>query len=148
MNQHPVITPRKPLPSAGKRSEESARRPSGRMVLCLGGLPNAAVIERYFQERGWKVFVSDSAIEARSLSRASNASVAVLAEEVPGDESGWLTSWKLLHDHPKTQVIVVGTRPAEQGGRFAEFVGAKAYVPATESAAGIGRALNGTESHI
>lgn len=141
MTHQPIYTARNPSPARGKRAEGTARRPSGRMVLCLGQLPQAAVIERYFQERGWKVLLAPSGYDARTMARKSGASVVVLAEESPAQESGWLTCWKLLSEMPNAQVIVVGSRSAEEGCRLAEFVGASAYVPATESALGIDYAM-------
>ena len=145
MIPQPIVTDRRPSPTAGKRCEEIPRRSSGHMILCLGALPHAEFIERYFQERGWNVFVAQSASAARSLSRSSRAPVAVLAEEVPGDESGWLTTWKLLHDNPKAQVVVVGTGSPEKGFRLAELVGASAYVADADPAVAIGLALGASE---
>ena len=138
MNQQPVIFNRK-TSSVGKRNEEVSRRP-GRMVVCLGNLPHVAVIERYFQERGWKVQLAGSADEARLLIRQSDATVALLAEDAP-DESGWITCWKVLSDQPATQVCVIGTKPADEGSRFADFVGAAAYISAAEPASGIAQIL-------
>jgi ActR/RegA family two-component response regulator len=138
MNQQPVITTRKPSPS-GKRTDEASGRP-GRMVVCLGDLPHAAVIERYFQERGWKVEAAKSGAEVRLLVRKCPAPLVLLSER-SNEESGWVTCWKVLSDRPKTRVCVIGPRPAAEGARFAEFVKAAAYIPQTESTAGIARYL-------
>ena len=43
------------------------------------------------------------------------ASVALLAEEIHAEESGWLTCWKLLQESPKTKVIVLSASHAERG---------------------------------
>ena len=117
---------------------------SARMVLCLGDLPQAATIERYFQEQGWKVHLADSGCEVRQIVREQAASVALLAEELPNLESGWLTCWKLLSEAPETQVIVLGSSHIERGERRAEIVGATAYFRATEPASSIFRTLHST----
>lgn len=142
MNQQPVITTRKPSPG-GKRSDETSCR-AGRMVVCLGNLPQGAVIERYFQERGWEVLAARSGEEARLLVRKCSNPV-VLLTEYAADESGWVTCWKVLSDRPTLQVCVIGPRPAEEGARLAEFVKAAAYISEIESAAGIARILRENE---
>jgi hypothetical protein len=114
------------------------------MVVCLGTLPGAPVIERYFQERGWKVMAANSGAEARQLARVCIEPVVLLAEET-ADESGWLTCWKVLSDRPNARVCVVGPRPAEEGARLAKLVKATAYIPQSESAVGIARALKETQ---
>jgi len=134
MNQQPVISTRKTSPGGKK---------PGRMVVCLGALPNAPVIERYFQERGWKVQAAMSGTEARLLVRQSIEPVVLLAEET-SEESGWLTCWKVLSDRPDSQVCVIGPRPAEEGARLAQLVKAAAYIPQSESAAGIALVLKET----
>jgi DNA-binding response OmpR family regulator len=111
------------------------------MIMCLGDLPQSAVIERYFQERGWKVVLAETGGDARRLVQQHGAGVALLAEEPPFEESGWLTCWKLLSEAPGTQVVVVGTSETEQGERQAEIVGAAAYVHADEPASSIFRTL-------
>jgi CheY-like chemotaxis protein len=133
-----------PQPSKGVGAP---RRRSGRMVLCLGDLPNVAVIERYFQERGWRVHLAETGGEARLLVREHEASVALLAEEQPNEESGWLTCWKLLNEAPETQVIVLGASHAERGARRAAMVGA-AYVRASEPVASIYRTLHPTQGSV
>jgi CheY-like chemotaxis protein len=148
MNQQSILSPRKPRPQQGRRDEETARRLAGRMVLCLGDQSNSAVIERYFQERGWRVHLANSGLEARALVREMDASVALLAEEIPADESGWLTCWKLLQEAPKTKVIVIGASHVERGATRAEFIGATAYLRATEPAASIYRTLHAPEGSV
>lgn len=141
MNQQPVISSRKPCPGMGNRCEEAVRRPVNRVVLALGEMGQTAVLERLFQERGWKVQIASSGAEARALARKCSTAAVLLAEQPACDESGWLTCWKLLRDRPKVKVIIVGTRPAESGSRLAKFVGACGYVPASESAMKIAAAL-------
>ena len=143
MNQQPVITNRKPAPG-GIRADETSCRP-GRMVLCLGSLPHAAVIERYFQERGWRVLAANSGAEVRLLIRKYSETVVLLTEE-SAEESGWVTCWKVLSDRPKTQVCVIGPAPCGRRARLAELVKATAYIPETESAAGIAQILKETSS--
>jgi hypothetical protein len=142
MKQQPVISTRMPSP-CGKRIEETARRP-GRMVVCLGTMPNAPVIERYFQERGWKVQAAASGAQARQFVRECCEPVVLLAEE-SNEESGWLTCWKVLSDQPNARVCVIGPRPAEEGARLAKLVKAAAYIPESESAAEIALALRKTQ---
>jgi ActR/RegA family two-component response regulator len=141
MSQQLVLTERKPMCALRMRGMEGVRRVAGRMVLALGGLPHAAVVERYFQERGWRVALAGSGQEARALARKAPAAVVVLVEETVGDESGWLIAWKLLHERPDACVIVVGNGPEDVGRRRAEFVGATAYVSVENTAAGIAVAL-------
>jgi ActR/RegA family two-component response regulator len=141
MSLQPVMTQHKPLCALRMRGMDGVRRVAGRMVLALGGLPHAAVVERYFQERGWRVAPAGSGMEARALARKAPASTVVLVEELAGDESGWLTAWKLLHERPDACVIVVGDGPEDVGRRRAEFIGATAYVSAANTAAGIAVAL-------
>jgi len=131
----------RPTRKQHRRDEDGTRRLAGRMVLCVGELANAAVIERYFQERGWRVHLAESGIQARQLVREQRASVALLAEEATDQESGWLTCWKLLHESPKTRVVVLGSSHAERGARRAEIVGAERYLHESESAATVYRAL-------
>jgi DNA-binding response OmpR family regulator len=111
------------------------------MVLCLGGWPRAAVLERYFQERGWKVYIADSADSARRFVRKHGPSVVLLADEPADHESGWLTAWKLLRDKPGSKVVLVGNLPVEKGKRFAKIVGATDYLPGSETAVGLARLL-------
>ncbi|MCE9532824.1 MAG: hypothetical protein K8T89_17135 [Planctomycetes bacterium] len=139
MYKLPNIPERKP--NAGPRGEDGFRRNGKRMVLCLGQLTQAAVIERFFQERGWSVRLAKTEQEARTLARDSASCVVLLAEENAESESGWLTCWKLLSDKPNAKVIVLGDQAPDQGSRMAGFVGAMAYVAAKDSAAGISRVL-------
>ena len=141
MNQQPLLSPRKPSTLHGKRTPDAPRRVAGRTILCLGDLPGAAVIERFFQERGWRVQRASSGSEVRAIAYAHQASAAIITEYPPNDQSGWLTCWKLLGDRPMMNVVIVGDRDAAEGRRWADFVGASAYVPASESTAGICRAL-------
>lgn len=141
MNQQPVISSRKPCPGMGNRCEETARRPVNRVVLALGGTGQAAVLERLFQERGWRVQIASSGAEARALARKCGTAAVLLAEQPALDESGWLTCWKLLRDRPKVKVLIVGDRTPESGARLAKFVGACGYIPASESALKIAAAL-------
>jgi hypothetical protein len=145
MSQQPVISSRRPSSFLGKRLEESFHCRNARMVLALADLPQASVIERYFQEGGWNVFLAASGCEARRLARRFGASAVLLAEEPPNEESGWLTSWKLLRDRPKVRVVVIGRQPAEWGRRFAEFVGAAGYVNALEPVASVAGVLDSSE---
>ena len=141
MNQQPTMSPRKPSILYGKRIDDAPRRSAGRMILCLGNLPGMAVIERYFQERGWRIHLAGSGNEAREAAYALEATAAIVAEYAPNEESGWLTCWKLLSGKPKMNIVIVGDRDVDEGSRLADFVGASAYVPASQSAAGICRAL-------
>ena len=141
MNQQPVISTRKPVGSHG-RQEENARCARGRMILWLSAWARTPVLERYFQERGWKVHVAESADEARGLVRDHGPSVVILSDENNDHESGWLTAWKLLRDKPGSRVVLVGDLPTEQGKRFAKLVGACDYLPASETAVGIARLLH------
>ena len=141
MTKQPLLSPRKPFTHQPKRVEDAPRRFAGRTILCLGDLPGSAVIERYFQERGWRVQRASSGSEAREIAHANHASAAIIAEYPPNDQSGWLTCWKLLGDRPMMDVVIVGERTVEEGTRLANFVGASAYVTASESTAGICRAL-------
>jgi len=131
----------RPTHKPHRRDEDGHRRLAGRMVLCLGRLPTAAVIERYFQERGWRIHLAQSGMEARRMVREHRASVAMLAEEAPDQESGWLTCWKLLHELPKTRVVVLGPSHVERGSKRAEIVGASAYLHESTSAATVYRTL-------
>lgn len=140
MNQQPVLSCRKPVSSVN-RHEDSARSLRNRMVLCLGNWPRAAVLERYFQERGWKVHMADSADAARGFVRRHGPSVVLLSDENTEHESGWLTSWKLLRDKPGSKVILVGELPLEKGKRFGNMVGASDYLPSSESALGLAKML-------
>jgi ActR/RegA family two-component response regulator len=118
------------------------------MVMSLGDLPASAVIERYFQERGWRVHVAESSCEVRELVRKHGASAALLAEELPNQESGWLTCWKLLSEVPKTQIVVLGSSHAERGARWAKAVGAVGYLRANEPASAVYRALHAAEGSV
>ena len=140
MNQQPVISARKPVGSLN-RHDDSALSIRNRMVLCLGAWPRAAVLERYFQERGWRVHIADSADSARRFVRKHGPSVVLLADENTDHESGWLTSWKLLREKPESKVVLVGNLPVEKGKRFVEIVGATDYLPSSETAAGLARLL-------
>ena len=137
-----ILTARPASPRSAQREDDGARRATGRMVICLDELPNGAVIERYFQERGWRVHLAQTSCQARTLVRETGASVAVLAEETPGQESGWLTCWKLLHETPQTRVFVVGASHVERGERRAAVVGAAGYFHCSESAAGVYRSVH------
>jgi ActR/RegA family two-component response regulator len=148
MMKQPVITNRKPAHPLGIRDTDAQRRRMGRIVVCLGDLPLSAVIQRYFQERGWKVHLAESGCEARSLVRMHGAPVALLAEEPPQQESGWLTGWKLLNESPKTRVVVLGSSHAERGARWAHAIGAVAYLRASEPASAIYRALHTSEGSV
>ncbi len=148
MMKQPVIPHRKPGLQHGIRDEDTQRRRTGRMVMCLGDLPLSAVIQRYFQERGWKVHLAASGSEVRSLVRECGASVALLAEEPPMQESGWLTCWKLLNESPKTRVVVLGSSHAERGARWAAAIGAVAYLRASEPASAIFRTLHASEGSV
>jgi hypothetical protein len=139
MNQQPVISARKPVVSPN-RTDESTRGVRNRMVLCLANWPRGAVLERYFQERGWRVYVAESAEAARRFVRKNGPSVVLLADEPAVDESGWLTSWK-LRDKPGCKVVLVGNLPLEQGKRYAQLVGAADYLPSSETAVGMARLL-------
>jgi ActR/RegA family two-component response regulator len=140
MNQQPMISARKPVGSLN-RHEEHAQSTRNRMVLCLGGWPRAAVLERYFQERGWKVYIADSGDSARRFVRKHGPSVVLLADECTDHESGWLTSWKLLHEKPGSKVVLVGNLPVEKGKRFVKIVGATDYLPSSETAVGLASML-------
>jgi CheY-like chemotaxis protein len=147
MMKQPAINHRKPGLQPVIREEDTQRR-TGRMVMCLGDLPLSAVIQRYFQEHGWKVHLAESGCEARSLVRKHGASVALLAEEPPRQESGWLTCWKLLNESPKTRVVVLGSSHAERGARWAQAIGAVAYLRASEPASAIFRTLHAPEGSV
>ncbi len=140
MKQQPVISARKPACSQN-RHEDGARNVRNRMVLCLGQWPRAAVLERYYQERGWKVDMADSADAARKLVRKHGASVVILADENTEHESVWLTSWKLLREKPGSKVFLVGNLPIEQGKRYVKMIGAADYLPSSETAIGIANML-------
>ena len=140
MNQQPVISARKPASSLN-RHDDSARCVRNRMVLCLGDWPRAAVLERYFQERGWKVHMAHSADSARHFVRKHGPSVVILADENTEHESGWLTSWKLLREKPGSKVVLVGNLPIEKGKRYVKMVGAADYLPSSETAMGVARML-------
>lgn len=140
MTQQPVLCNRKSASSVS-RHEDSARMLRNRMVLCLGNWPRAAVLERYFQERGWKVHMAETADDARGLVRSHGPSVVLLSDENTEHESGWLTSWKLLRDKPGSKVILVGELPIEKGKRFVKMVGASDYLPSSETAMGLAKML-------
>lgn len=140
MNQHPVISARKPA-SSHSRFEDAARTLRNRMVLCLGKWPRAAILERYFQERGWKVHMAESADAARHFVRKHGPSVVLLADDNSESESGWLTSWKMLRDKPGSKVVLVGDLPVEKGKRYVKWIGATEYLPSSESAIGMANLL-------
>jgi len=142
MFKNPTLTDRGTKAHDGWHESDLPRRLNKRMVLCLGNLPQAAVIERFFQERGWIIRLAVNGDEARQLARDTDNCVVVLAEEAPEHESGWLTCWKLLNKKSKTRVVIIGDQESDLGIRQAAFVGATAYVNASESARGICRALH------
>ena len=145
MKQQPVISTTRKTSCLFASRKDAARRYARRMVLCLGDLPQSAVMERFFQERGWKVLMAASGQDVRQLVKKCEVSVVVIAEEQKELESGWLTCWKLLNEKPETDVIIVGNRAIEQGARFAHFVGARAYVAAEDSPSTISRLLHCSE---
>src|SRR4051812_14823054 len=134
------------LPTVCDRPRHESRRKNStdQLVMCVGDLPQSAVIERYFQERGWKVHLADSGFDARQLVRQYAAGTALLIEESPALESGWLTCWKLLSEAPETRVIVLGSSHVERGERRAEIVGATAYLRETTPASRIFQVLCST----
>src|SRR5262245_23154492 len=115
MYQQPVTETRKSSNPHGLREENTQRRRCGKLVLSLSELPQGAVIERYFQERGWKVQLATDGTDARRLVKKMKASVVILSEQAGAQESGWLTCWKLLSESPNTKVIVVGESHVERG---------------------------------
>ncbi|OAI53590.1 hypothetical protein AYO44_04145 [Planctomycetaceae bacterium SCGC AG-212-F19] len=82
---------------------------------------------RQFQEMGWEVYPAETAADVRRLATAGPASVVILPTEF-GEESGWLTCAKLVREHPRHRVILVGqyTTPALQ--RYTSFVGGTALL--------------------
>jgi hypothetical protein len=135
MNKQPVLTPRNHGCSANR--EDHPRRSANRVVLCLGNWQRTAVLERLFQERGWKVCVAGGGHEARAMVREHGAALAIFSADNPNSESGWLTCWKLLSEKPGTQTAIVGELPVEQGKRYASLVGAAEYLPASETAVAV-----------
>lgn len=140
MNQQPVISARKPANAPG-RHDDSVRAVRNRMVLCLGNWPRAAILERYFQERGWKVHMAENADAARGIVRKHGPSVVLLSDESGEAESGWLTSWKLLREKPASKVVLVGNLPVEKGKRYVKIIGATDYLPSSETAVGLANML-------
>lgn len=137
MYQQPTTESRKSNGPHGLCDENPPRRRCGKLVLSLSELPQAAVIERYFQERGWKVHLATDGADARRQVKKIKASVVILSEQAGAHESGWLTCWKLLSESPNTKVIVVGESHVERGSRNAGLVGAAGYVHASDSAAAV-----------
>jgi DNA-binding response OmpR family regulator len=87
----------------------------------------AAVISRQFRRHGWEVHLASSGREARRLAQVL-APELVLLDAHLREESGWLSSAKLLLERPGQQVILVSDEPTSEEERFARFVGAMALM--------------------
>jgi DNA-binding response OmpR family regulator len=87
----------------------------------------AARVSRHFRRLGWDVYTAACGPDVRRLARILGPALVVLATELP-DESGWLTCDKLVREHPRLKIILVGDRAQPADQRLAEFVGAAGLV--------------------
>jgi DNA-binding response OmpR family regulator len=83
----------------------------------------AELIRSAFRQRGWRVHLAASPLEARALAHAREAPTVLLSAE-RDEESGWLTCAKLLLQRPLARVFLLSAVVTPQRRRFAAFVGA------------------------
>ena len=103
-------------------------RPAGRVVLAVAG-PHVAALHEAFRADGWEVHAASTLKDARRLVRSVRPNASVVLADSPRQESGWLACKKWLLERPDMRVVVVGPDECARSERFADFVGAAAYVP-------------------
>src|SRR5947209_6574391 len=70
-----------------------------RLVLAHTDAIYAAVASRYFRQCGWEVYLTEAAPQVRRLTREMEPVVVALDVDLR-EQSGWLTCYKLLLEHP------------------------------------------------
>jgi DNA-binding response OmpR family regulator len=99
-------------------------------------------LEQIFRSEGWCVKVAEDADNVRQLAVKAKA---VILPAVSAQESGFLTTAKLMTANPRIKIVLVGPE-SESMGRFARFVGAMGYVNQQAPASHVARLLLSEEA--
>jgi ActR/RegA family two-component response regulator len=133
------------LPIKNPDTSSSSLPSSSRIVLALDGLPNALELKQLFLTQGFDVHTAKTSIEVRKMSRQLRPAALILSTELGKLESGWLTCKKLLLENPTSRIVLIGSKPSAKSERFADFLGATAYLSTSSSPQAIARAALGCE---
>ncbi len=114
----------------------------GRRVVLGGSSEFAAKVADHVRRKGWHVHVAGEGDDVRRATRRLSPHAVILPVE-QGDESGYLTCAKLVHDDPTLRVVLVAGERTADAERFADFVGASAVVAEADGVCRADEALAG-----
>jgi len=105
---------------------EALRRREKRLVLA-GQLPMAGRVADQFRRQGWQVHVLEAGESLNRTIKAIKPNAVVLDAQL-GEQSGYLACAKLHRAKPRLPVLIVSSKRSPKAERFAQFVGAAAFV--------------------